>query len=30
MQEELFRTANEARAFAKENFKAEAGQFTSK
>lgn len=30
LQEERFRTAAEARAFAKSNFHAEAGQFTTK
>lgn len=30
LQTELFRTANEARSFAKQNFRAEAGQFTTK
>ena len=30
LQDERFRTANEARTFAKENFRAEAGQFTTK
>ena len=30
MQTELFRTANEARSFARANFRAEAGQFTTK
>lgn len=30
MQTELFRTANEARSFARTNFRAEAGQFTTK
>jgi hypothetical protein len=30
LQTELFRTANAARSFARENFRAEAGQFTTK
>lgn len=30
LQPECFRTATQARAFAKENFRAEAGQFTTK
>ncbi len=30
LQEERFRTSSEARAFAKSNFRAEAGQFTTK
>ena len=30
LQEETFRTAAEARAFARENFGAEAGQYASK
>jgi hypothetical protein len=30
MQDEVFRTATEARTFAKENFRAEAGQFATK
>ena len=30
MQEQVFRTAGEARAFARDNFGAQPGQFTSK
>jgi hypothetical protein len=30
MQDEIFRTATEARNFAKANFRAEAGQFATK
>ncbi|MEO6717510.1 MAG: hypothetical protein ABIM50_09735 [Novosphingobium sp.] len=30
LQDEQFKTATAARAFARENFKAEAGQFTTK
>lgn len=30
LQEETFKTANAARAFARENFRAEPGQYTTK
>ena len=30
LQDDLFKTATAARTFARENFKAEAGQFTTK
>ncbi|MBB4859412.1 hypothetical protein HNO88_002741 [Novosphingobium chloroacetimidivorans] len=30
LQEELFKTANAARAFARENFRAQPGQYTTK
>ncbi|PLK27557.1 hypothetical protein [Novosphingobium sp. TH158] len=30
LQDERFRTANDARAFARANFRAQAGQFTTK